>query len=63
MTLHMDIHQMINTEIKLITFFVDKDVGEAAYSQQNKIWSWLWLRSTASHSKFQAWTKERGENH
>ena len=26
-------HQMVNTEIKLITFFVAKD-GEAVYSQQ-----------------------------
>ena len=39
MTLHMDIHQMINTEIKLITFFVAKD-GEAVYSQQKQD---LWL--------------------
>ena len=29
-------HQMFNTKIKLITFFVDKDVGEAAYSQQKQ---------------------------
>ena len=27
---------MVNTKIKLITFFVDKDVGEAAYSQQKQ---------------------------
>ena len=39
MTLHMDIHQMINTEIKLITFFVARD-GEAVYSQQKQD---LWL--------------------
>ena len=31
-------HQMVNTEIRLITFFVAKD-GEAEYSQQNKTWS------------------------
>ena len=28
-------HQMINTEIRLITFFVAKD-GEAVYSQQKQ---------------------------
>ena len=28
-------HQMVNTEIKLITFFVAKD-GEAVYSQQKQ---------------------------
>ena len=28
-------HQMVNTEIILITFFADKD-GEALYSQQNQ---------------------------
>ena len=27
---------MVNTKIKLTTFFVDKDVGEAAYSQQTQ---------------------------
>ena len=30
---------------------------------KNKIWSWLWLRSSASHRKIQAYTKESGENH
>ena len=29
-------HQMVNTKIRLIIFFVAKD-GEALYSQQNKI--------------------------
>ena len=29
-------HQMVNTEIKLITFFVAKD-GEAVYSQQKQV--------------------------
>ena len=33
-TLHMD-HQMVNTKIKLIIFFVAKD-GEALYSQQKQ---------------------------
>ena len=36
-TLHMDIHQMANTEIRLITFFAAKD-GEALYSQQKQDW-------------------------
>ena len=30
-------HQMVNTEIRLITFFADKD-GEALYSQQKQDW-------------------------
>ena len=30
-------HQMVNTEIKLITFFAAKD-GEALYSQQKQDW-------------------------
>ena len=36
-TLHMDIHQMANTEIRLITFFAAKD-GEALYSQLKQDW-------------------------
>ena len=31
-------HQMVNTEIRLIIFFVAKD-GEALYSQQKQDWS------------------------
>ena len=34
-TLHMDITQMLNTEIRLIIFFAAKD-GEALYSQQKQ---------------------------
>ena len=34
-TLHMDITQMVNTEIRLIIFFAAKD-WEALYSQQNQ---------------------------
>ena len=30
-------HQMVNTKIKLIIFFADKD-GEALYSQQKQDW-------------------------
>ena len=53
---------MINTEIKLITFFVAED-GEAVYSQQKQNLCSLWLRSSASHSKIQAKTKESRGNH
>ena len=34
-TLHMDIHQMVNTKIRLIIFFAAND-GEALYSQQKQ---------------------------
>ena len=33
----MDVHQMVNTEIRLIIFFPDND-GEALYSQQKQDW-------------------------
>ena len=33
----MDVHQVVNTEIRLIIFFPDKD-GEALYSQQKQDW-------------------------
>ena len=36
-------HQMVNTEIRLIIFFVAKD-GEVLYSQQKQDRSSLWLR-------------------
>ena len=36
MSTHGD-HQMVNTEIRLIIFFADKD-GEALYSQQKQDW-------------------------
>ena len=36
-TLHMDIHQIVDTEIRLIIFFAAKD-GEALYSQQKQEW-------------------------
>ena len=36
-TLHMDIHQIVDTEIRLIIFFAAKD-GEALYSQQKQDW-------------------------
>ena len=35
--LHTILHQMVNTKIRLIIFFADKD-GEALYSQQKQDW-------------------------
>ena len=35
-------HQMVNTKIRLITFFAAKD-GEALYSQQKQDWELTWL--------------------
>ena len=35
MTLHVDGHQMVNTEIRLIIFFAAKD-EEVVYSQKNQ---------------------------
>ena len=37
-------HQMVNTEIRLIIFFVAKD-GEVLYSQQRQDRELMWLRS------------------
>ena len=36
-TLHMDSHEMVNTEIRLILFFAAED-GEALYNQQKQDW-------------------------
>ena len=49
---HMDIIQMVNTEIRLIIFFTAKD-EEALYSQQKQDLK-LWLRSSALYGKIQA---------
>ena len=46
-------HQMVNTKIKSIIFFVAED-GEAVYSQQKTRPGANWLRSPASYSKLQA---------
>ena len=43
-TLHMDINQMVNTEIRLIIFFAAKMEKLYTFSK-NKTGSWLWLRS------------------
>ena len=37
MTLHMDHHQMVHTQIRLIVVFAAED-GEALYSQQKQSW-------------------------
>ena len=43
-------YQMVNTEIKLITFFVSK--MEKLYTViKNKIWNLLWIRSSIWHRK------------
>ena len=42
---------MVNSEIRLITFFAAKG-GVALYSQKNKTRSSLWLRSSALIAKF-----------
>ena len=54
-TLHMDTHQMVNTERRLIMFFA-VNVGEALYSRQKQEWqlSWLLLRSWGPYWKIQA---------
>ena len=51
---------MVNTEIRLIIFFAP-GYGEVPYSQQNKTWSWLWLRSWAPYSKSRLKWKKLGK--
>ena len=48
---------MVNTKIRLITFFEAED-GETTESEKTR----LWLRSSAPYSKIQAKTKENGGN-
>ena len=45
--------QNVSGEIRLTILFATKD-GETLYSQQNKTWNWLWLRSLAYCCKIQA---------
>ena len=45
-------HQMVNTEIRLITFFATED-GEALYNQQNNYGNWLCLRSWTPYCQIQ----------
>ena len=51
-TPHMDIHQMVNTEIRLIISFSAKD-GKALYSPQNQDWELLWLRPGTPYCQIQ----------
>ena len=53
---------MINTEIRLITFFAAED-GETLYSQQKQVSSWLWLRSSIPYYQIQTEIEESRENH
>ena len=46
-------HQIVNTEIRLIIFFEDKDGGLYTVSK-NKTWSWLSLRLWAFYCKIAA---------
>ena len=46
-------HQMANTKIILVGFFVAGD-REAVYSQQKQYQELLWLRSSDSHRKYKA---------
>ena len=39
---------MVNIKIRLNKFFAAKD-GEAVYSQQKQIHSWLWLKSSTPY--------------
>ena len=45
-------HHIVNTEIRLITFFEAKD-GEALTVGKNKTKSWLWLRSWTPYYQIQ----------
>ena len=50
-------HQMVNTEIRLIIFFVAED-REALHGQQKEDWSWLWLRPWTPSCKIQTKIKK-----
>ena len=52
-------HPMVNTKIRLITFFAEK-----LYTfRKNKTVSWLWLRSWTSYCKIQTLVEENSVNH
>ena len=57
---------MVNTKVKLITFFVDED-GEAVYSQQKKKKKESEADCGSDHqlltAKFRIKLKKAGENH
>ena len=55
-------HQMVNTEIRRIIFFVAK-VNKFYIVGKNKNCIWLWPRSSAPCCKIQAKIEESRENH
>ena len=54
-------HQMIDTEIRLITFFAAKD-GETLNSQQEQDQELTWLRSRTLYCQIQTQIEESREN-
>ena len=55
-------HQIVNTEIRLITFFAVKD-GEALYSQQKQDQELTMAQIMNSLLKIQTYIEESRENH
>ena len=55
-------HQMVNTKIRLIIFFADKD-GEALYSQQKQDRELTVDQIMNSYCQIQTEIEESGENH
>ena len=53
---------MVNSEIRLIIFFVAKD-GEALYSQQKQDWELTVAWIMNSYWQIQTEIEESGENH
>ena len=53
---------MVNTEIRLIIFFVAKG-GEALYSQQKQDWEMTVAQIMNSYCQIQTETEESRENH
>ena len=53
---------MVNTEIRLITFFADKD-GEALYNQQKQDQELIVVRSWTPYCQIQTYIEESRENH
>ena len=55
-------HQMVNTEIKLIIFFIAKD-GEALHGQQKQDWQLTVSQIMNPYCEIQAQIEESRENH
>ena len=55
-------HQMVNTKIRLITFFTAED-GKALYSQQKQDWELTVAQIINSYCQIQTQMEESGENH